>query len=103
MGMAIEPEVRAEVQTQAATQPAGGLSLEEIQLAAQCNWCLNPLTMSGDTFNESNFVDTQKQYHGGIGQAVYCVDCLASPNRVADPKSVIDRTTLQVSRYDELP
>lgn len=55
------------------------------------------------TFTESNFVDTQKSWHGGTAQAVYCTDCLNIPDRVNEPKSVLDRTTFDEANLEDLP
>lgn len=81
------------------------LSLEEIQLRALCNWCRNPLVMS-EQFDESNFKDIGRKWHeddSANAQAVYCGTCINDEFRTGQPKSVIDRTTLDECDVDQLP
>lgn len=69
-------------------------TLTEIQQRSFCNWCRNPLTMS-DKLTESNFVDTGKEFSDGTkAYAVYCYACLDMKERVEQPKSAINKATL---------
>jgi hypothetical protein len=81
------------------------LTIEQIQLQAFCNWCRNPLVMS-DSFAEANFVDIGRKWHdedSDNAQAVYCQMCIGDTFRTSQPKSVIDRTTLEECDVSQLP
>ena len=74
-----------------------------MQEKARCNWCLNPLAMSGEDFGESNFVDTGKKYpDGSPAFAVYCTDCLNDESRVKQPRSAIRKDTLDTISVESL-
>lgn len=102
MSLQNQPEVQPQTQQQ---QSQSGKSLEEIQLAATCNWCRNLLVMT-ENFGESNFVDIGRKWHAddtANAEAVYCGDCHGDTFRVSSPKAVIDRETLNTCNVDELP
>jgi hypothetical protein len=85
-------------------QQQAPLTAAQIQEAgALCNWCRNPLIMSGSNFDESNFIDTGKQWHGSAAVAAYCDDCSNDSFRTSQPKAVIDRITLQEENVSNLP
>ena len=81
------------------------MELEQIQQQAKCNWCRNPMVIS-DIITESNFIDVGKKWHDNDttnAQALYCSECLADEFRVRQPKSVIDRVTLDEANVSDLP
>lgn len=95
-----QPQPNAGPETQLQGQPT---PIDQIQKVGNCNWCRNPLDLSGTDFSESNFVDTGKQWHGQPAQAVYCNDCLNDDFRKSQPKSVLDRVTLDETNIENLP
>lgn len=80
------------------------LSIDEIRKKACCNWCRNVLDTS-ETMTESNFINTGKSFPSDstTAYALYCNDCLASAFRTSEPKTAINRTTLEEIDLDELP
>jgi hypothetical protein len=98
MNTQAEAQAGPEQQLQGTPMP-----IDQVQKMAFCNWCRNPLDLSGTDFSESNFVDTDKQWHGQTAQAVYCNDCLKDDFRKSQPKSVINRVTLDETNIENLP
>lgn len=71
------------------------LTLVEIQAQARCNWCVNGLKDQIEAITEANFIDTGKTFTDSTpATAVYCNECLASDFRTSQPKSVLNRDTL---------
>lgn len=81
------------------------LALKEIQARAFCNWCRRPLVDEKENIGESNFVDTGKIFPSTQKKAyaVYCSDCKNDQFRVKQPKSALNRDTLDETNLEDLP
>ena len=69
---------------------------EVIQQKTNCNWCRNLMIMS-EPITDANFIQVKGKVmnNGQPAYALYCSSCLALEERVRDPKSAIDKETLQ--------
>lgn len=101
--MALETKDESEQSSVIATAPQQALTLEQIQQAAKCNWCMGFLKDQHDAITEANFIDTGKSFpDDGPASAVYCNECLADEFRTSQPKAAIDRNTLTEINVEDL-
>jgi hypothetical protein len=80
------------------------LALKEIQARAFCNWCRRPL-QGEDGLSEGNFIDTGKIFPANQKKAyaVFCNTCKDDDFRVKQPKSALNKETLDEVNIELLP